>query len=94
MVGIPYAVVHFDLPDQAVCIDRGSYNRMRATILKYLVVYGPMALIELFAVVEKRLCGSFEDSISYYFTLVEFDLEARGEIRRVPDSEPEFVEIL
>jgi hypothetical protein len=92
MVGTTCAV-HLDLSDQAVCMDRGKYNRMRTAILKHLVVYGPMALTELYAVVERRLDGIFEDSISHYFNVVELDLEACGEILRAPNSEPEFVEI-
>ncbi|MBK9926918.1 MAG: hypothetical protein IPP66_16730 [Anaerolineales bacterium] len=92
MVGTTYAT-YLDLSDQVVCIDKGKYNRMRATILKHLVVYGPMALIELYAVVERRLYRSFQDSISHYFNIVELDLETCGEIRRVPNSEREFVEI-
>jgi len=82
---------HPGLSKQGVCIDRGKYNRMRSAILKQLVVYGPMTFEELSTAVEKRLHGKFDGSIPWYFTTVKLDLEARGEIRRVPGSKPQLI---
>jgi hypothetical protein len=85
--------VHHGLSEQVVCLDRGNYNHMRNIILKQLAVYGPMTLVQLSTAVEKRLRGKFEGSIPLYFTTVELDLEALGEVRYAPGSNHHLVEL-
>ncbi len=36
---------------------------------------------------------SFDGSVMWYYTTVKLDLEARGEIRRVPGSRPQLIEV-
>jgi hypothetical protein len=80
-------------PVEHIHIDETKYELMRTAILETLKVYGSLGLLELSALVEERLKGTFDGPISWYFTTVELDLEARGEIRRVPNSRPQVIEI-
>jgi hypothetical protein len=50
--------------------------------------------MKLNAAVEKKLSGTFDGSVPWYFTTVKLDMEARGEIRRVPNSKPQLIEIV
>jgi len=43
----------------------------------------------LVSLIEYQLRNRFEGSISWYVTTVKLDMEARGEIERVPDSNPQ-----
>ena len=71
-----------------VNIDKQKYDTMRKAVLQSLQVHGTMTFKELTAEVRRRLEGRFAGSISWYVTTVKLDLEARGEIARVPKSSP------
>jgi len=43
--------------------------------------------------VEKEVNGSFDGSVMWYVTTVKLDLEARGQIKRVPNSRPQLVKL-
>jgi hypothetical protein len=43
--------------------------------------------------VEEQLLKNFDGSVMWYYTTVKLDMEARGEIRRTPSSEPELIEL-
>jgi hypothetical protein len=42
---------------------------------------------------EHMLMGKLEGSISWYATMVKLDLEARGEIERIPGSSPQRIRL-
>ena len=44
--------------------------------------------------VEKDLRGTFEGSVTWYVTTVKLDLEARGTLKRVPNSRPQLVRLV
>ncbi|MCY4436730.1 MAG: hypothetical protein OXE05_05280 [Chloroflexi bacterium] len=69
-----------------VNIDKQKYDTVREAILQSLQDNGMMTFKDLAAEVRRRLEGSFAGSISWYVTTVKLDLEARGEIKRVPKS--------
>lgn len=69
-----------------VNIDKQKYDTVREATLQSLQDHGAMTFGELTAAVRRRLEGNFIGSISWYVTTVKLDLEARGEIKRVPKS--------
>jgi len=42
---------------------------------------------------EEQMIKNFDGSVMWYYTTVKLDMEARGEIRRVPDSRTQVLEI-
>lgn len=81
--------LHPDKDKQGTNIDREKYDVVRASILDGLRDNESLTFRGLQAVVEKALDGSFDGSIGWYYTTVKLDLEARGEIERVPGSSPQ-----
>jgi hypothetical protein len=53
-----------------------------------------MTFTQLGALVEEDLHDSFAGSVLWYYTTVKLDMEARGEIRRVPNSRPQVIEVV
>jgi hypothetical protein len=49
--------------------------------------------MKLSRAVEKEVNGNFEGSVMWYVTTVKLDMEARGEIKRVPKSRPQLVKL-
>lgn len=72
-----------------VNIDRTKYDQVRSAILDALAGPGELTFQELNEAVGRRLEGRFDGSIGWYFTTVKLDLEARGEIERLPGSRPQ-----
>ena len=85
--------LHPDPSKQGVRIEKDKYDTMRETILLNLKQLGAVTFTELSTVVEHQLSGRFDGSVMWYFTTVKLDLEARGELRRVPKSKPQLVEL-
>jgi hypothetical protein len=83
-----------DPSKQGVQIDRTKYEAMRSAILANLKKHGPSTFTQLAVLVENQLDGSFDGSVMWYYTTVKLDLEARGEIRRVPKSKPQLIEMV
>ena len=75
-------------------IEKSKYDLMRDAILEVLKGRGPTTFMKLNLAVEEKLKGRFEGSIPWYFVTVKLDLEARGEIRRVPKSKPQMIEMV
>jgi len=50
--------------------------------------------MNLFRVVEKEVNGNFDGSVMWYVTTVKLDLEARGQVKRVPNSRPQLVKLV
>lgn len=78
---------------QGVFMDKAGYHRIRDVILGNLRQYGAMTFTQLGALVEAELHQVFSGSVQWYYTSVKLDLEARGEIRRVPNSRPQLIEV-
>jgi hypothetical protein len=78
---------------QGVNISRQKYQVIRGAILSTLRQHKEMPFMKLSRAVEDQVRGSFEGSVMWYVTTVKLDLEARGEIERVPNSRPQIVKI-
>ena len=89
-----FLTVQPELAKQDVRLDKAIYNAVQAAILDNLRQYGPMTFTQLGALVEEELHSTFTGSILWYYTTVKLDMEARGEIRRVPHSRPQMIEVL
>lgn len=76
---------------QETRIEKSKYDLMRDAIIEVLKVRGPTTFMKLNMAVEEKLKGRFEGSIPWYFVTVKLDLEARGEIRRVPNLKPQTI---
>lgn len=63
---------------KGVNIHRGKYEQIRSAIKSALKERGPLTFQALNEAVHKNLAGKFEGSISWYYTTVKLDLEARG----------------
>lgn len=72
-----------------VNIDKQKYDTIRKAILESLQKNDAMTFTDLTADVRKKLESTFAGSISWYVTTVKLDLEARGEVVRVPKSSPQ-----
>jgi hypothetical protein len=80
--------LHPEAGKQGVHISREKYDQVRAGILDALA-NGPLTLSALFDAVTQRLGPTFEGSPTWYTMSVKLDLEARGEIERVPKVSPQ-----
>jgi len=78
---------------QGVNINREKYEIIRKTILSVLRTQKEMSFMKLSRAVEKEVNGNFEGSVLWYVTTVKLDMEARGEIKRVPNSRPQLVKL-
>jgi hypothetical protein len=52
-----------------------------------------ITFMNLSRAVEKEVNGNFEGSVTWYVTTVKLDLEARGQLKRVPNSRPQLVKL-
>jgi hypothetical protein len=77
-----------------VNISRAKYDMIRLAILRAIRSQGVITFEGLVSVVEYTLRNRFDGSIPWYVTMVMLDLEARGEIERIPDSEPQKLRIV
>ncbi|HEX9795358.1 MAG TPA: hypothetical protein VGA52_00055 [Anaerolineales bacterium] len=77
----------------SVHIDRWKYDRLRQLILAILPAEAPgVRFADLPGLIAERLDPDERDrlgSVSWYTTSVKLDLEARGEIRRLPKVSPQ-----
>jgi len=79
---------------QGMRIDKAKYVAVHEAIFDNLRQYGPMTFTQLGALVEEQLHSTFSGSVLWYYTTVKLDMEARGEIRRVPNSRPQVIEVV
>jgi len=89
-----FLTVQLESAKQGVRIDSTKYEAVRAAIFDNLREYGPMTFTQLGALVEEQLCTTFTGSVTWYYTAVKLDMEAHGEIRRVPNSRPQVIEVV
>ena len=78
---------------QGVNISREKYDAMKAAILRSVRSRGESPLQVVRSDVERCLQGRFEGSVSWYFTTVKLDLEARGILKRVPGKRPQRIKL-
>lgn len=79
---------------QGVNISREKYEIIRKAIFSTLKKNKEMTFKKLANAVEYEMNGNFEGSVMWYVTTVKLDLEARGEVRRVPNSRPQLVRLV
>ena len=78
---------------QFVRIDRAKYEIVRQTILEVLFLHGPLDFAELGDRVKDQLQNDLDGSLVWYYNMVRPDMEACGEIHRIPESKPPLLEI-
>lgn len=77
---------------QGVNIDRAKYDAVRGALIAVLAENGTTPFSELSGRIAARL-PDFDGSVGWYTTTVKLDLEARGEIERVPGKSPQQVRL-
>lgn len=83
-------------PDPAkkgVNIDKMKYDMIKSAIVQILEEEGEISFQDLMARVETNLEDKFSGSISWYYTTVKLDLEARGFLERLPDRRPQMLRL-
>ena len=78
---------------QGVNINKDKYEIIRKAILSTLHNKQEISFMNLSRSVEKQVGNNFDGSVMWYVTAVKLDLEARGEIKRVPHSRPQLVKL-
>jgi len=79
---------------QGVKISKEKYEIIRKAILCVLQTEKEITFMKLSRAVEKQVNGNFEGSVTWYVTTVKLDLEARGQVKRVPNSRPQLVKLV
>lgn len=79
---------------QGVNISSEKYDLIHKTITATLQQNKEIPFMKLARAVEKELRGKFEGSVTWYVTTVKLDMEARGEVKRVPNSRPQVVKLV
>ena len=79
---------------QGVNISREKYDIIRKAIFSTLKQNKEMPFTKLANLVEQEVNGTFVGSVKWYVTTVKLDMEARGEIKRVPNSRPQLVRLV
>lgn len=69
---------------QAPSISKAKYQAMRDAITQTLAASGPLTFADLGQRLQEQMAGRFDGSISWYYTVVKLDLEARGVLERAP----------
>ena len=78
---------------QGVNISKEKYEIIREAIMCVLKTEKEISFMNLSRAVEKELKGNFDGSVTWYVTTVKLDLEARGIVKRVPNSRPQLVKL-
>lgn len=86
--------LHPEEGKSGVNISKQKYDVIRSAILKALEKEDDPTFRELGDAVEKQLEGNFDGSISWYYTTVKLDLEARGVIERIEGSRPQRIRLV
>ena len=78
---------------QGVKISKEKYDIIRKAILSTMNRQKEISFKNLSRAVEKEVNGSFDGPVMWYVTTVKLDMEARGEIKRVPKSRPQLLKL-
>lgn len=76
---------------EGVNIERAKYTTIRAAILDAIAASGGEIAFSELADAVAGLAPDFDGSYGWYVTTVKLDLEARGEVVRVPGSGPQHI---
>jgi len=90
----PFLTIEPDSAKQGIRMDDEIYEQVRESIIINLRSYGPMTFSQLGALVEDELHESFPGSVLWYYTMVKQEMETHGELRRVPNSRPQVIEVV
>lgn len=88
-----FLTIHPEPRKHGVRIEKAKYDVIRRAILENLRIHGSLSFTRLGNLLEEQLLKSFDGSVTWYFTTVKLDMEARGEIRRVPGSGRQLIEL-
>jgi hypothetical protein len=88
-----FLTAHPEPKKPGVRIEKSKYDLMRNAILEKLRTYGALSFEKLGNMIEEQLLKKFDGPVIWYYTTVKLDLEARGVIRRIPNTEPQLIEI-
>jgi len=78
---------------QGVNIEREKYDLIRCNILSVLNNESQVSFKDLQSEIKSRIGKDFKGSVGWYYTTVKLDLEARGEIERIPGSKPQILRL-
>ena len=73
---------------KGVNISREKYDQIRDFIYFILEKKGVISYQDLNDMAVEQLTNSFDGKVPWYLVTVKLDLEARGEIERVPGTSP------
>lgn len=73
---------------QGVNILKRRYAQVRTFILDKVRQHGELSYDDLTDLAEAELAPNFDGKVVWYIVSVKLDLEARGEIERVPKTSP------
>ena len=76
--------LHPEEGKQGVNISRTKYDMIHQAILNAIRSQGTISFKGLVSLIDYNLRNRFEGSIPWYVTTVKLDMEARGEIERIP----------
>jgi hypothetical protein len=79
---------------EGVNISKEKYELIRQAIVGSLEDSGELTFSELGSEVARRLEGKFQGSISWYYTTVKLDLEARNVIERIAKRSPQRIRLV
>jgi hypothetical protein len=78
---------------EGVNIEKHKYDLVRQAILDSIGQHGTIPFGELSAAVEANLPQPLDRSIGRYTITVKLDLEARGQIERIPGRSPQHLRL-
>ena len=77
-----------------VNISRSKYDIVHHAIKESLNEQGEMTFSQLRDAVQQKIESDFEGSVSWYYTTVKLDLEARGELERTGSGSPQTLRLI
>jgi hypothetical protein len=78
--------LHPDPNKRGVNIEKRKYDQMHAAIVQVLSEHAEIGFTAAMEIIEERLGGKFEGKIGWYYVSVKLDMEARGELIRLPGN--------
>lgn len=76
-----------------VNISRKKYDQIHSYIMKVLNANDRITYQELNEMAIEQLKDSFDGKVPWYVVTVKLDMEARGEIERIPNTSPHEIRI-